>query len=225
MTIPLLHSFIFPMNIHLSKINPIKLLHSKHLYSIMQKILLQEDKIKQNKEHFWTLGLTSNDQLLFIELINQGAANKALVESIEVYSQALKKRAAKIILCQNRPSGALLPSQEDRVLTDQLIQVGLLLNLPIVDHLIISNTSYLSFKDVGLIKELEQSIRSMPKYLLAQQIRTEMYELIEKRVEEIRQKNKLRVLHIARQLKKSGMEDQAVAECTNLPLEEVRALE
>lgn len=191
----------------------------------MQKILLQEDKIKQNEEHFWTLGLTSNNQLLFIELINQGTVNKTLVESREVYSQALKKKAAKIILCHNRPSGELHPSQKDRDLTDRLIQVGLLVNLPIVDHLIISNTSYLSFKDVGLIKELEQSIRSMPKYVLAQQIRTEMYEVLEKRVEEIKQKSKLRVLRIASQLKKSGMENQKVAECTNLTLEEVRALE
>lgn len=170
--------------------------------------------------------------MLFVELISLETVNKTIVEPMEVYSMALQKRAVKIILCHNHPSRELKPSEEDQEITDRLIQVGRIVNLPVLDHLIISDISYLSFKDIGLMAELEKSIKYVPSYELARRIRTEMEELMEKRVEEAKllatyiakEEEKLRVLKIAEALKKTGMKVEEIAEYTGLTIEEVKQL-
>ena len=60
------------MNIALSEAERIKILNSDDIYEIMQRILLREDKIDQNREHFWVIGLENNNRILFIELISLG---------------------------------------------------------------------------------------------------------------------------------------------------------
>lgn len=62
---------------------------------------------------------------------------------MEVFSFALQKRAVKIILCHNHPSGELNPSDADKDVTDRLIQVGIILNCHVADHLIITPKTFL----------------------------------------------------------------------------------
>ncbi len=130
---------------------------------------------------------------------------------------ALQKRAVKIILCHNHPSGELKPSKEDQDITDRLIQVGRIVNLPVLDHLIISDISYLSFKDVGLMAELEKSIKYVPSYEIAERIKAEAAAIVEQRVEETKMK-------IALALKNSGMQITEIAEYTGLTVQEVEGL-
>ena len=125
------------MNIKLTEAERIKILNSDDLYGIMQKILLREHKIDQNREHFWVIGLENNHRILFIELISLGSVNKTIAEPMEVFSFALQKRAVKIVLCHNHPSGELKPSDADKDITDRLIQVGIIVETEVVDHLII----------------------------------------------------------------------------------------
>ncbi|MEY8860220.1 RadC family protein [Tenacibaculum singaporense] len=139
------------MDIKLTEQEKIKILNSDDIYGIMQRILLRDNKIDQNREHFWVIGLANNNRILFIELISLGTVNATLVEPMEVFSFALQKRAVKIILCHNHPSGELTPSDNDKNLTDRLIQVGIIVNTHVIDHLIISDKSYLSFADNGLL--------------------------------------------------------------------------
>ena len=73
------------MNGKLSEEQKIKLLNSDDVYSIMQEILLREKKIDPNKEHFWTIGLANNNQILYIELISVGGTNKTIVEPMQVF--------------------------------------------------------------------------------------------------------------------------------------------
>ncbi|CAA6826957.1 MAG: DNA repair protein RadC, partial [uncultured Aureispira sp.] len=154
------------MDIQLTDSEKIKILNSDDIYGIMQKILLREQKIDQNREHFWVIGLENNHRILFIELVSLGTVNQALVKPMEVFSLALQKRAVKIILCHNHPSGELKPSDADKDITDKLIQVGIIVNTPVLDHLIISTKSYLSFGDIGLFQELELSTKYVPPYKL-----------------------------------------------------------
>ena len=142
------------MNIKLTEAERIKILNSDDLYGIMQKILLREHKIDQNREHFWVIGLENNHRILFIELISLGSVNKTIAEPMEVFSFALQKRAVKIVLCHNHPSGELKPSDADKDITDRLIQVGIIVETEVVDHLIISNKSYLSFKQIIIFTAL-----------------------------------------------------------------------
>ena len=161
------------MNVKLTKAEKIRILNSDDLYGIMQRILLRENKIDRNREHFWVVGLENNYRILFIELISKGTVNKTLVEPMEVFSLALQKRAASIILCHNHPSGELTPSDPDKDITDRLIQVGKIVKTPVTDHLIISEKSFLSFLDTGLLDILKKSTKYVPNYVRVQQIKKE----------------------------------------------------
>lgn len=220
------------MDINLTPAEKIKILNSDDLYHVMQRILLRENKIDQNREHFWIVGLESNNRILFIELISLGTVNRTIVEPMEVFSLALQKRAVNIILCHNHPSGSLQPSVKDKDVTDRLIQAGRIVNMPVLDHLIISERSYLSFEDNGVMKELRQSIKYVPSYELVERIRREaelksQRALLEARAlmkEKIKEADKKAKVIIAKELKRDGMEDERVAVLTKLPLEEVQAL-
>ena len=139
------------MTIELPEEDKIKVVTADDLYGIMQKILLREEKIDQDREHCWVVSLARNKRILNIELISMGSKSQTIVEPMEVYSLAVSKRSDSIILVHNHPSGDLVPSEEDKDLTDRLIQAGILLDTPLEDHLIISPLSYLSFAANGLL--------------------------------------------------------------------------
>ena len=203
------------MNIELSESERIKVLNSSDIYGIMQQILLREDKIDQNREHFWVVGLENNNRILFIELISLGSVNQTLVEPMEVFSFALQKRAVKIMLCHNHPSGELTPSEADKDITDRLIQVGIIVDCHVVDHLIITPTTYLSFDATGLLAELKLSTKYVPPYILEQRIADEAAEIAKRREK----------IGIAKTMKEKGMEYSVIAEVTGLSLEEVEHIE
>lgn len=203
------------MNIELREAERIKVLNSDDIYSIMQSILLREDKIDQNREHFWVIGLENNNRILFIELISLGTVNKALVEPMEVFSFALQKRAVRIILCHNHPSGELSPSAEDLDVTDRLIQVGIIVDTNVADHLIITPTTYLSFENSGLMTELKLSTKYVPPYVLEQRIAKEAAEIAEER----------HAIKVALQLKKEGVDDAFISRVTGLTIDEIKAVE
>ena len=202
------------MNIKLTEAERIKILNSDDLYGIMQKILLREQKIDQNREHFWVIGLENNNRILFIELISLGTVNKTFAEPMEVFSFALQKRAVSIILCHNHPSGELRPSDEDKDITDRLIQVGIIVDLKVIDHLIISDKSYLSFKDIGLLEELEKSTKYVPPYVLAKRMKKEAAEIAKRK----------NTIEIAKQFKRNGVDNETISLSTGLTIEEVEKL-
>lgn len=145
------------MSIKLTEADKIRIQDSNDIFAIMQRILLRENKIDRDREHFWVLGLAANNRLLFVELISKGSVNATLVEPMEVYSFALQKRAVRIIICHNHPSGNLIPSEEDKYLTDRLIQTGIIVNVELIDHLIITENSFSSFENSGLMKHLREN--------------------------------------------------------------------
>lgn len=202
------------MDIKLTEAEKIKILTSDDIFGIMQKILLREQKIDQDREHFWIIGLANNLRLLFVELIGLGTVNKVLVDPMEVFSFALQKRAVKIMLCHNHPSGELKPSDADKDTTDRMIQVGRIVNTPVLDHLIISDKSYVSFGNMGLMDELAQSTKYVPAYELVEKIRSEALAMGEKN----------KAVEIAKELKRMDMDIEVIARLTKLSIEEINAL-
>jgi len=91
-----------------------------------------------NKEHFWCVALAHNSILQYVELISLGTLNQSVVEPMDVYSWALHKQVAMLILVHNHPTGELKPTRADMDLTDNLIQVGRVVRIPVVEHLIIT---------------------------------------------------------------------------------------
>lgn len=100
-------------------------------------------------EEFWLLYLNRQNKVLRCRRVSEGGMSGALVDLKRVFRAALIENAAAIIACHNHPSGNLQPSQADRTLTDRMVEVGKLLDLPLLDHLIIAGDRYVSFKDEG----------------------------------------------------------------------------
>jgi DNA repair protein RadC len=161
------------MQVKLTELEKIKLLNSEDIYHVMQRVLMRENKIERNKEHFWIIGLAQNNRILYVELISLGTIKSTLVEPMEVFSIALQKRTVKIILVHNHPSGSMRPSEEDKDLTDKLIQVGLFLNIPVIDHLIINEKTYYSFDDNGVIHDLNINTRYLLPYKVQEKMKKE----------------------------------------------------
>lgn len=210
------------MNVRLTKEQKIRVLNSDDIYSVMQRILLRENKIDRNREHFWVLGLANNHRILFIELISKGTINKAPVEPMEVFSLALQKRAVRIVLCHNHPSGELQPSDADINITDKLIQTGILVNTPVLDHLIISEKSYLSFSDTHLLDEIKKSTRYVLPYKRIDMAKKEAKEKgIKKGIKEGIKEGKI---EIARQCLKEELEMELIVKLTGLTEKEVEKI-
>ncbi len=152
------------MRVKLTKEQKIQVLNSRDIALIMQQVLMRENKIGRSKEHFWVVCLSNSNRILLIELISLGNAKKSIVDPTEIFSFALQKRAVKLIMVHNHPSGELQPSPDDEDITDRMYQVGLFLDLPVLDHLIISEESYYSFVDTGLLLKLSKSKKYVLKY-------------------------------------------------------------
>jgi len=202
------------MDIKLTEAEKIKILNSDDLYGIMQKILLRENKIDRDREHFWVIGLANNHRILFIELISLGTVNQTFAEPMEVFSLALQKRAVNIILCHNHPSGELKPSDADMDITDRLIQVGRIVKTKVLDHLIISEKSYLSFDDVGFMETLKYSDKYVPGYERTKQIKKEAAEIAEQK----------KAIEIAKAMKRADEPLDKIAAFTGLSLEEIEKI-
>ena len=92
---------------------------------------------------------------------------------MQVFRIAIQKGAVKIIMIHNHPSGDLFPSPKDRDITDRMIQVGIIVNVEVIDHMIISLQDYYSFDDHKLMKELRESKKWVPRYKEEEKIRKE----------------------------------------------------
>jgi DNA repair protein RadC len=144
------------MNVRLTSDQKIKILNSTDIFKIMQQILLRENKIRRNQEHFWVIGLNNAHKILFIELVSLGATNRVEVSPPEVFRMAIYKLAVKMVMVHNHPSGALEVSDADKKFTDRMLKSGSLLNIEVIDHLVITEKAYTSFSDTGLLYNLKR---------------------------------------------------------------------
>ena len=96
--------------------------------------------------------LNSANVLLKDVKISEGILNSSLVHPREVFQPAILESAASIILMHNHPSGEVNPSQEDKDITYRLIESGKMMDIPVLDHIIIGDGKYFSFREGGLIE-------------------------------------------------------------------------
>ncbi len=102
-------------------------------------------------EEFKILILNRNHKVLGQSLISKGGYSGTVVDPKLVFAIALTTKASAIIAAHNHPSGNLTPSKADIALTSKLKKAGELLELPLLDHLILSSEGYFSFADEGLL--------------------------------------------------------------------------
>ena len=95
--------------------------------------------------------LNTKNYLIGIETVSIGSLNSSIVHPRELFKTAIKKSAAAIILAHNHPSGDASPSQEDIEVTKRIKSGGNLLGIDVLDHIIIGENSYYSFKEEKIL--------------------------------------------------------------------------
>ena len=117
------------------------------------KDVYEELKEYHNKkqEYFLALYLDGANHLIQTKIITIGILNQSLVHPREVFSYAIEKRCASIIVAHNHPSGILEASNEDINVTKRLKESGKILGIELIDHLIITNDGFVSLKEEGVL--------------------------------------------------------------------------
>lgn len=103
------------------------------------------------KEHFFVCSLDTRNNLIAVDEISVGTLTSSLVHPREAFEIAIKRHAAHIILAHNHPSGETDPSEDDLKITKRLVDAGKIMGIDVIDHLIITTNTYLSFKEKCLI--------------------------------------------------------------------------
>ncbi|MDO9573706.1 MAG: DNA repair protein RadC, partial [Candidatus Contubernalis sp.] len=103
------------------------------------------------KEYFKVILLNTKNQIISTELISIGSLNSSIVHPREIFSVAVKKVSAAVILVHNHPSGDPTPSREDIEVTKRIVQAGEIIGISVLDHMIIGEGRYYSFREGGLI--------------------------------------------------------------------------
>ena len=115
-------------------------------------VVAQLTDLRHNKkEHFVALYLNARNQLVHKETISMGTLNVNLVHPREVFEPAVRYLAAQVVIAHNHPSGDPKPSDADLEITKRLAEAGKMMGIEVVDHIIVTKNSFLSFKEEHLI--------------------------------------------------------------------------
>jgi DNA repair protein RadC len=96
-------------------------------------------------EEFWVLALSPSKKLLGKQMLFRGTVDACMVHPRDVFRFAIQKNASSLIIAHNHPSGEAYPSDQDIKTTEQLVRAGRLLQIPLLDHLLLTKTHFESF--------------------------------------------------------------------------------
>jgi len=123
---------------------------SKELTEPEKVYRLMKSKLKDyHKEHFYIIALNSRNYS--IAEVSVGSLNASIVHPREVFAEAIKNKAASVIFVHNHPSGDPKPSEGDLMVTKRLVEASKILEIEVVDHIIVTKNSFLSFKERKLL--------------------------------------------------------------------------
>ena len=100
-----------------------------------------------NKEMFVLMCLNNKNEPTHISTISIGSVNESIATPAEVFKVALLSNSNKIMVCHNHPSGDPQPSESDRNITERLYDSGAIIGIKLLDHIIIGDDVYYSFKE------------------------------------------------------------------------------
>ena len=113
--------------------------------------LLMEEMRHLKKEVFKTILLNTKNHIIKVLNVSVGSLNSSIVHPREVFSEAVKSGCSGILLVHNHPSGDPEPSMEDIETTKRLVNAGSILGIKVLDHVIIGDKRYISFREHGLM--------------------------------------------------------------------------
>jgi len=103
-------------------------------------------------EEFWAAALNPEKQVAAAGCLFRGTVDHCLFHPRDVFRFAYLHNASSLIVAHNHPSGNIQPSTEDLNVTAQLLQAAIIMEVPLVDHLIVSGGRYYSFLEHGMLK-------------------------------------------------------------------------
>lgn len=112
---------------------------------------LMEEMKYSMEENFNIVLLNTKNRVISVENITKGIVNASLVHPREVFKIAIRKSSTSIILAHNHPSGDPTPSKEDKAITQKLVDSGSIIGIQVLDHIVIGDGNYLSFKEMGIL--------------------------------------------------------------------------
>ena len=112
-----------------------------------------EDMRHGKQEQMKLLMLNTKAKLIGETNISKGTVNASLITPRELFIEALQKSAVYIIIIHNHPSGDPTPSREDLLITKRIFDAGKLIGIELLDHIIIGNNRYMSFREEGMLLE------------------------------------------------------------------------
>lgn len=112
--------------------------------------LFMEEMRYLKNEHFKVLLLNVKNEIITSEDVSIGSISSSDAHPREVFSSAIRRGAANVILVHNHPSGSPVPSESDRLLTERLSEAGRILGIQVLDHIIIGDGIYVSMKSEGI---------------------------------------------------------------------------
>ncbi len=118
----------------------IKLNNSSKVYEYFKHYLYYE-----KQENFIAVYLDSKSKIISYKTLFKGTLNTSCVHPREIFKHAFLESAYSIIVLHNHPSGDVSPSEADIILTNSLFEIGKLISIPVVDHIIIGKNNYYSF--------------------------------------------------------------------------------
>jgi DNA repair protein RadC len=113
--------------------------------------LIGRKLLADSREHFIAILLNARHEAIAVETISVGSLNASIVHPREVFRPAILAAAASIILAHNHPSGDPEPSEEDLAITRRLAQVGELLGIALLDHVVIARRGSTSLRERGAL--------------------------------------------------------------------------
>lgn len=102
-------------------------------------------------EIFYAIFMNASNKILFYDEINRGVVNKSAVYPRKIVELALKNNATSVIIAHNHPGGGCKPSQNDIIATEAVLKALKTVDVSLLDHIIVTDKNYYSFKDNGLI--------------------------------------------------------------------------
>lgn len=143
-----------------------------------QAYAVLKSQMTSDVEEVWAIALTSNLTLIETKMIFRGTANACLLHPRDIFRFACITNACHLILAHNHPSGETRPSTQDIEITNTLISAGKLLQIPVIDHLILTTNSYLSMAEKGYFIERHQAqkVQHLTDYVSAARLqRLDLY--------------------------------------------------
>jgi DNA repair protein RadC len=99
------------------------------------------------REHFVVLGVDNKNVVLSYHVVSIGTMTEAIVHPREVFLTLVEASCSSFIIAHNHPSGSLTPSRQDLETTKRLIEAGKILGIPMLDHIIVTESGYYSIKE------------------------------------------------------------------------------